>query len=424
MLPLLVLSLLLVLGSFSHPTKTSQGGNLHVNNILKNSKRLSGYPPLFPEHKRIIQDGQVPYYVVEYAPLVHLYSEEKYFPCDIARYVDHFHAVFGNGSDVPGGQHLNIGALSKLNHYSAAKKGSEVFLMANTDFDKNPDYITGRHNKPKYINGEIEEAPAVLIVVDKGNGWVDAFWFYFYGFNLGPFVMGTGPFGNHVGDWEHSLVRFYNGSPIIVWMSAHGGGGSYFYKNLEKHYNDDKRPVIFSARGTHANYASVGQQNHDLPWAMLSDFTDRGPLWDPTKNFLAYTYSDGRITYANGSHPKREERYGDWLYFEGRWGDNKLPSSDERQKWSPFEWKYIAGPSGPLSKNLDRLSPCQRTKWWNFWDGCNTRVYPKMGQGIESEGNNGCGNIFRGIRSGIVRSFVQTITWGGWACWVLDLIYG
>lgn len=404
MLPLLVLSLLLVLGSFSHPTKTSQGGNLHVNNILKSSKRLSGYPPLFPEHKRIIQDGQVPYYVVEYAPLVHLYSEEKYFPCDIARYVDHFHAVFGNGSDVPGGQHLNIGALSKLNHYSAAKEGSEVYLMANTDFDKNPDYITGRHNKPKYINGEIEEAPAVLIVVDKGNGWVDAFWFYFYGFNLGPFVMGTGPFGNHVGDWEHSLVRFYNGSPIIVWMSAHGGGGSYFYKNLEKHYNDDKRPVIFSARGTHANYASVGQQNHDLPWAMLSDFTDRGPLWDPTKNFLAYTYSDGRITYANGSHPKREERYGDWLYFEGRWGDNKLPSSDERQKWSPFEWKYIAGPTGPLSKNLDRLSPCQRTKWWNFWDGCNTRVYPKMGQGIESEGNNGCGNIFRGIRSGIVRS--------------------
>ena len=49
-------------------------------------------------------------------------------------------------------------------------------------------------NKPSLINGEIKDAPATLIVVDKGNGWVDAFWFYFYSFNLGPYVMGQGPY--------------------------------------------------------------------------------------------------------------------------------------------------------------------------------------------------------------------------------------
>ena len=84
-------------------------------------------------------------------------------------------------------------------------------MTANEDFDLDPEWITGLKNKPLLRNGEIKDAPATLIVVDKGNGWVDAFWFYFYSFNLGPFVMGSGPYGNHVGDWEHSLVRFYQG---------------------------------------------------------------------------------------------------------------------------------------------------------------------------------------------------------------------
>ena len=53
-------------------------------------------------------------------------------------------------------------------------------------------------------------APAILVVVPKDNGIVDAFWFFFYSFNQGQKVFNI-RFGNHVGDWEHTLIRFKDG---------------------------------------------------------------------------------------------------------------------------------------------------------------------------------------------------------------------
>lgn len=53
-----------------------------------------------------------------------------------------------------------------------------TYMTSLDDFDKGPDWLLGE--QPEYGTGHIKKAPAVLFVVDKGNGWVDAFWFYFY----------------------------------------------------------------------------------------------------------------------------------------------------------------------------------------------------------------------------------------------------
>jgi hypothetical protein len=81
--------------------------------------------------------------------------------------------------------------------------------------------------------GGRSDAPAVLVVVDKGKGVVDAFWFYFYSYNLGNKVFNV-RFGNHVGDWEHTVVRFYNGEPKAIFFSEHNLGAAYSWEAVEK----------------------------------------------------------------------------------------------------------------------------------------------------------------------------------------------
>lgn len=162
---------------------------MKIENILRSPTNFKHLPPIVSMPKkdqRTIPDGKIPHYVIDYAPLVHLYSEERYLPYDINKFVTNFHAEYQNGTVLEETRDgMNISTLSKL------PKRRDIFLTSNSDFDADPEWITGVHNTPNLINGEIKDAPATLIVVDKGNGWVDAYWFYFYSFNLGPFVMGS-----------------------------------------------------------------------------------------------------------------------------------------------------------------------------------------------------------------------------------------
>lgn len=400
----------------------------YVHNELPNWQ-LKELPPIkkFPimQTDRTLKKGEIPKYVLDHNPLVHLYTEEEYLPYDIEDYVKHFHLQFRNQSIIQNSS-LSLQDLGEYSHNSSIDT-SETFLTCDFEFKDDPEWLTGKRNKPNLSTGLIKDAPSVLIVVDKGNGWVDAYWFYFYSFNLGPFVMGGGPYGNHIGDWEHSLTRFFHGVPIFVWMSAHGGGGGYHYKALEKSDVDSRKPIIFSARGTHANYASVGQHSHDLPFGMLSDFTDRGPLWDPSKNYLGYTWDGSNLTPINKeSKPdnQRELEYGDWLLYKGHWGDDKLDPKDPRQRWSPFEWKYIEGPTGPLTKHLNRVKLCQRSKWWNFWHGCPPKNFIKVGEGVEKEAGVVCANLFGWVRPALLRDFLENLTWGGGLCYIMNWRWG
>ncbi|AET37472.1 uncharacterized protein Ecym_1225 [Eremothecium cymbalariae DBVPG len=389
-------------------------------------------PKVLKPTERTIKDGEIPQYIVDSCPLVHLYSEEVYLPGDVADYVQYFELRDELGNIVKRGP-LDIKAdFSDI----TGEKSKNLYLTSLDDVTTNPKWLFG--DKPDYGTGYIAKAAANLIVVDKGNGWVDAFWFYFYPFNLGPFVTGFGPWGNHIGDWEHSVVRYWDGEPQYLWMSAHSDGGGYLYSAVEKkdHWKvvDGKieksvvrRPLIFSARGTHANYPSIGQYAHDIPFffSPLSDFTDRGTLWDPAMNFYAYTYNGSTAT----PHGDTEKRIGtDWLYFQGHWGDKKYPWNDKRQRWFFMQWKFIEGPVGPLCKNLERETVCQKIKLTNFWRGCLIRHMIKRGQGLDAERNDllgdNCGIALYAVRPKWLRSLLRLITWRGAFCFLMDYFTG
>lgn len=59
--------------------------------------------------------------------------------------------------------------------------------------------------------------------------------------------------GDHVGDWEHNLVRFENGVPTAVWYSQHANGEAFAWKTVLKDVAG-KRPLVYAANGSHALY--------------------------------------------------------------------------------------------------------------------------------------------------------------------------
>lgn len=123
-----------------------------------------------------------------------------------------------------------------------------IYLTSEDNAEDHPAWLSARFNIP---NDGYSKAPATLIWIDKGNGVVDAFWFYFYSYNLGNIVFNV-RFGNHVGDWEHSMVRFVDGVPRWIFLSQHQGGDTYTFEAVEK---KGQRVCLFSSLIHHPLFA-------------------------------------------------------------------------------------------------------------------------------------------------------------------------
>ncbi|KAG6041983.1 hypothetical protein E4U41_007502 [Claviceps citrina] len=392
--------------------------------------------------RRILKD--VPEYVFNHAPLVHLYSGEQFWPSDIREHVQHMDVVVDDELVNVTDEKLTLNNLHRLNKYKGIvtlhsmddvesrptwlhshdnipspfdddddddddddngrggekgddDTGAELPRSERTTwFDVNKDRPLHRISNPRPRNSQYQQqqvlsgepriqprghkpdangytrAPAVLILVDKGSGILDAFWFFFYSYNLGQTVLGI-RFGNHVGDWEHCMIRFEHGVPRGIFFSEHEGGQAYAWEAVEKR---GSRPVIYSAVGSHAMYATPGDHPYVLPFKMLKDVSDKGPLWDPALNNYAYHYD-----YKLERHTRMdEEAVGaakkdppslvpaatnpdaptSWFHFDGYWGDRLYTLADMRQ-WRLFgQYHYVTGPSGPKFKQLSRSKMCQR----------------------------------------------------------------
>lgn len=448
-----------------------------------------------------IELRHIPQYVFDYAPYVHLFSGENYWPCDIAEHLIHT-TPFANYTQLEGLENdRNLTNLNELNGVEGGRSGRYIYLQSNDNVEEQPRWLVGKKNIPnapefpmddnfdkpwadlggledldlenaqqqvlkeqdearksnaalprtlrvsedgrcggnsgltcegsahgqccsiygycgqedaycgeacdplagkcpdplnppptphrdlkkrdRDLNGDKHRpteggrssAPAVLVVVPKEDGIVDAFWFFFYSYNLGNTVLNV-RFGNHVGDWEHTTVRFVNGTPSEVYLSEHNFGAAYTYDAIEKYLpardgsgtmlgtwsnataaRRAKRPVVYSATGSHAMYATPGLHPYVLPWGLLHDQSDRGPLWDPAQNAHAFTYDHTNdILRASTHSPKAPVN---WFHYAGHWGDKYYPLSDPRQYRFAGEYHYVNGPTGPKFKNLGREKVCQ-----------------------------------------------------------------
>lgn len=184
-----------------------------------------------------------------------LHSTETYFPSDIGAQVSNTKPEINYAAVTPSQSPLT---LDNLNSSLSSFNGGDLYLTSDVDPTTNPAYLNGV--KPNPSTGSAKST--AIIINDKGNGQVDAFYMYFYAFNYGTTVLGQ-LIGNHIGDWEHTMLRFQDGKPTYMWFSQHDNGEAFTYSCLEK---DDAgvRPYAYSANGSHANYAISGYASHSF----------------------------------------------------------------------------------------------------------------------------------------------------------------
>jgi hypothetical protein len=284
---------------------------------------------------------------------------------------------------------LDLDNLSALNKYGNDGKG--VYLTAIDNVTTTPDWFFG---ETPDSNGALHNSTAcAIVIVERPNtkDELDAFYFYFYTWNEGadieqvvkpmdkliPDAKPGDHYGNHVGDWEHNMIHFKAGKPMGIWFSQHAFGQACDWADETCLSKQGDRPIVFSARGSHATYPSEGSHIHD---EALIDITDKGRIWDPTQPAYYYLYNHSTGTFE-AADPTTTHT--DWLDFNGAWGDKQYPDTDPRQKIVPYFKlkKYQSGPDGPKFKNLVRNGIMPDTpprdpmmkklvRWYLSWYGC------------------------------------------------------
>ncbi|GAB7355998.1 hypothetical protein MBLNU459_g6625t1 [Dothideomycetes sp. NU459] len=293
----------------------------------------------------------VPSYALDYAPLVYLYSGDPYRPSDLGAQLTNTQPENNYVVDTAVPSPLTLDNLNQVN---------------GSDYLTSIDYIDVDGSMPAWTlgvtpnsAGQTVGAVSCAIIVNEHDSLnVDVFYMYFYAFNWGGYFLDVN-LDDHVGDWEHTMVRFYNGVPTAVWFSQHQNGEAFSYDTVQK---SGLRPIVFSANGSHANYAITGTHDHTIPDlnldnGLLVDYTNQGPLWDPTLSAYYYTYDANTASFAayDTTTPVN------WLYWTGAWGDERYPTSDTRQVNFldlGIEYKYTSGPTGPEDKQLNRTNVC------------------------------------------------------------------
>lgn len=139
-----------------------------------------------------------------------LHPEEPYMPSDILTHIQHTSPQLDHKA-LTDLLSLDLDNLEVLNQF-----GEDVALTANDDPAAFPPWILGE--RPDEAGHTRNATPCVVILVEKSEVVLDAFYFYFYSFNEGPnitqvlepldsIIRGDGDFdqslhfGNHVGDW-------------------------------------------------------------------------------------------------------------------------------------------------------------------------------------------------------------------------------
>ena len=142
----------------------------------------------------------------------------------------------------------------------------------------------------------------------------------------------------HEGDWELvTVILDRAGRPLTAGYSRHCGGARRAWARVPKR---GRRPVVYVALGSHANYFRAGTFPHDKrcwPEQAVIVFENYGkPLRDFTASGRTVAPGVVRVTARSPS----------WMAFSGAWGEDQIVFFPQ------VTFTFGLGPTGPAFKKV------------------------------------------------------------------------
>ncbi|MHA1277989.1 MAG: hypothetical protein ACTSQI_11340 [Candidatus Helarchaeota archaeon] len=245
------------------------------------------------------------FWLTTYSPTLYFKSGENFFPVDCTYQISNSelwkwvgtNQVLEDANPTPG----SIGAGYDEWHYLNSTLGDYSDIVAN--------YSSMRAILGYTVYGR---------VIDESGFYAVQYWFFY--------LYNDHSINQHQGDWElFEVILNSTHHPVFAACSQHNNGQTAVWNDVEK--TNTTHPNIYIAKGSHANYFRNYQGKAPLENDEVGNDGFKLTYMQAVSGLEKYT-----LTFIG------ENGTGDWLDFQGRWGN-----------WVNLYDSYIgfAGPFGP-----------------------------------------------------------------------------
>jgi hypothetical protein len=200
--------------------------------------------------------------------------------------------------------------------YSDEKEGAETDRLGIKGRDYRTQYVALRKARPDLKNKLVAR---VVRDPDSKQLWLQYWLWYLYNDYHLTFNVGL-----HEGDWEMVQLGMDGEQPELAVYAQHDQAERRGWSEVRK--TDEGRPIVFSARGSHASYFEPGLYETEA-WY---DVCDGARSAQSTELFIL-----------------RENELPGWAKWQGQWGDTEAPI---KRVFSP-------SPHGPIRQTEKWFHP-------------------------------------------------------------------
>ena len=211
--------------------------------------------------------------------------------------------------------------------------------------------------KEDYFFGDKDNMKAYGFIVEKEYKYIDLCYYIYFPYNKAKEVLGM-EFGNHIGDWEHVIVRLLveensgvlSVTPIFAQYGIHSERLYIPWNELPRF--EETHPIGFIANGSHGIWPNAGKNVYkDLFIIKLSDICSEGENWDLWEGSNLETYSyDAKAWTGKGIGESNWNTCFDHDFYSRK--------SNSLVRWGNFGYEYPIqvyarlqnAPEGPTCK--------------------------------------------------------------------------